>query len=40
MLNHIKAVFDHDKQRPKFAFGFHGELSHDFFQVVTLRDNL
>ncbi|KAJ8665353.1 hypothetical protein QAD02_007015 [Eretmocerus hayati] len=38
MMNHLKAIFDKHKDHPKFAFGFHGELSHDSYNDIGVAD--
>nr|XP_022914226.1 uncharacterized protein LOC111424779 isoform X1 [Onthophagus taurus] len=38
MLNHIKNFFSVYKEKPKFLFGFHGELSHDDYNLVGIAD--
>ncbi|KAJ3655287.1 hypothetical protein Zmor_014422 [Zophobas morio] len=39
MLNQIKNFFTVYKQKPKFLFGFHGELSHDDYNLVGVADD-
>jgi hypothetical protein len=39
MLNWIKQVFYVYPLTPKFVFGFHGELSHDNFNLVQVADD-
>ncbi|KAF5298478.1 hypothetical protein FQR65_LT01257 [Abscondita terminalis] len=39
MLNHIKSFFNVYKAKPKFIFGFHGELSHDSYNLVGAADD-
>ncbi|CAH1369497.1 unnamed protein product [Tenebrio molitor] len=39
MLNQIKNFFTVYKDKPKFLFGFHGELSHDDYNLVGVADN-
>ena len=39
MMNHIKAIFDKYKDKPKFLFGFHGELSHDTYNDIGAADD-
>ncbi|KAJ8983434.1 hypothetical protein NQ317_005899 [Molorchus minor] len=38
MLNEIKDFFDIYRTMPKFLFGFHGELSHDDYNLVGVAD--
>lgn len=39
MLNHIKHFFKVYEDRPKFLFGFHGELSHDSYNLIGAADD-
>ncbi|KAF5295399.1 hypothetical protein FQA39_LY13060 [Lamprigera yunnana] len=39
MLNHIKHFFNVYKDKPKFLFGFHGELSHDSYNLIGAADD-
>ncbi|KAJ8960982.1 hypothetical protein NQ318_020286 [Aromia moschata] len=39
MLNAIKDFFTVYKEKPKFLFGFHGELSHDDYNLVGIADD-
>lgn len=39
MLDYIKHMFDVYRDRPKFLFGFHGELSHDAYNLIGVADN-
>ncbi|XP_034937325.1 uncharacterized protein [Chelonus insularis] len=39
MLNYIKNIFDTYKDKPKFIFGFHGELSHDSYNDIGVADD-
>lgn len=38
MLEYAKNVFVTYKDRPKFVFGFHGEISHDNYNLVGAAD--
>ncbi|XP_024890478.1 uncharacterized protein LOC112466554 [Temnothorax curvispinosus] len=39
MMNYIKTIFNTYKNQPKFAFGFHGELSHDSYNDIGAVDD-
>lgn len=39
MLDYAKHVFRVYKDRPKFVFGFHGEISHDSYNLVGAADD-
>nr|XP_970966.2 PREDICTED: uncharacterized protein LOC659581 [Tribolium castaneum] len=39
MFNQMKNFFTVYKQKPKFLFGFHGELSHDDYNLVGVADD-
>ncbi|XP_015126195.1 uncharacterized protein LOC107047849 [Diachasma alloeum] len=39
MLNYIKNIFNVYRDKPKFVFGFHGELSHDSYNDIGVADN-
>lgn len=39
MMNYIKTIFNTYKNQPKFAFGFHGELSHDSYNDIGVVDD-
>ncbi|KAF2882027.1 hypothetical protein ILUMI_24152 [Ignelater luminosus] len=39
MMDHIKHFFSAYKEKPKFIFGFHGELSHDSYNLVGVADD-
>lgn len=39
MMNYIKTIFNTYKKQPKFAFGFHGELSHDSYNDIGVVDD-
>lgn len=39
MLNYIKDMFRVYEDKPKFMFAFHGELSHDFSNKVSVSEN-
>lgn len=39
MLNYIKNIFDTYRDKPKFIFGFHGELSHDSYNDIGAADD-
>lgn len=39
MMNHIKHFFSVYKDKPKFLFGFHGELSHDSYNLIGAADD-
>ncbi|XP_058788866.1 uncharacterized protein LOC131662900 [Phymastichus coffea] len=39
MLDHIRAIFDEYRHKPKFIFGFHGELSHDSYNDIGVADD-
>lgn len=38
-MNYIKTIFNTYKKQPKFAFGFHGELSHDSYNDIGVVDD-
>lgn len=38
MMEYAKNVFRVYKERPKFVFGFHGEISHDNYNLVGAAD--
>lgn len=38
MLDYAKNVYRVYKERPKFVFGFHGEISHDDYNLVEAAD--
>lgn len=38
MMNYIQTMFDEYRDQPKFAFGFHGELSHDSYNDIGAAD--
>lgn len=39
MLDQMKHMYRVYKDRPKFMFGFHGELSHDSYNLIGAADN-
>ncbi|CAH1960011.1 unnamed protein product [Acanthoscelides obtectus] len=39
MLNTIRDIFAVYKTKPKFLFGFHGELSHDDYNLIGVADD-
>lgn len=39
MLNYMKSIFDSYRDKPKFLFGFHGELSHDSYNDIGAADD-
>lgn len=39
MLDYAKNMYTVYKDRPKFVFGFHGELSHDHYNLIGAADN-
>ncbi|ENN76196.1 hypothetical protein YQE_07164, partial [Dendroctonus ponderosae] len=39
MLNYIKDFFSVYQTKPKFLFGFHGELSHDDYNLIEVADH-
>uniref|UniRef100_A0A0K8SW36 Uncharacterized protein n=1 Tax=Lygus hesperus TaxID=30085 RepID=A0A0K8SW36_LYGHE len=39
MLDYMKHIFRVYKDRPKFVFGFHGEISHDDYNLVGAADD-
>lgn len=39
MMNQIKNFFSVYKYKPKFIFGFHGELSHDSYNLIGAADD-
>lgn len=39
MMNHIEHFFSVYKDKPKFLFGFHGELSHDSYNLIGAADD-
>ncbi|XP_043284844.1 uncharacterized protein [Venturia canescens] len=39
MMNYIKSIFNTYRDQPKFAFGFHGELSHDSYNDIGVVDD-
>lgn len=38
MMNYIKNIFNTYRNKPKFMFGFHGELSHDSYNDIGVAD--
>ncbi|XP_017768642.1 PREDICTED: uncharacterized protein LOC108556871 [Nicrophorus vespilloides] len=38
MMNHAKDFFHVYKNKPKFLFGFHGEISHDNYNTIGVAD--
>ncbi|XP_039296130.1 uncharacterized protein LOC111050348 isoform X2 [Nilaparvata lugens] len=39
MLDYARHIFTVNKERPKFVFGFHGEISHDSYNQVGAADD-
>ncbi|KAF7997895.1 hypothetical protein HCN44_009293 [Aphidius gifuensis] len=39
MMNYIKNIFNVYRNKPKFMFGFHGELSHDSYNDIGVADD-
>lgn len=39
MLDYARHIFTVYKSKPKFIFGFHGELSHDSYNLIGVADN-
>uniref|UniRef100_A0A1B6DNU0 Sulfatase N-terminal domain-containing protein n=2 Tax=Clastoptera arizonana TaxID=38151 RepID=A0A1B6DNU0_9HEMI len=39
MMDYAKNIFTVYKEKPKFIFGFHGELSHDHYNLIGAADN-
>lgn len=39
MLNYVKDMFRMYEDKPKFMFAFHGELSHDYANKVSVAEN-
>ncbi|CAA9996976.1 unnamed protein product [Nesidiocoris tenuis] len=39
MLDYIRHLYRVYKDRPKFLFGFHGEISHDSYNLVGAADD-
>lgn len=39
MMNYARSLMDVYKERPKFIFGFHGEVSHDDYNLVGGADD-
>ncbi|XP_025835710.1 uncharacterized protein LOC112906173 [Agrilus planipennis] len=39
MFNYIKHFFSVYRNRPKFLFGFHGQLSHDSYNLIGAADD-
>lgn len=39
MLDYAKHMFRVYRERPKFIFGFHGEISHDSYNLVGAADD-
>ncbi|XP_057331266.1 uncharacterized protein LOC130671406 isoform X2 [Microplitis mediator] len=39
MMDYIKNIYEVYRDKPKFIFGFHGELSHDSYNDIGVADN-
>lgn len=39
MLNYMSNIMQFHRDKPRFLFGFHGELSHDSYDLVSCADD-